>query len=128
MLICHRFLVEVRMASATSFVYPHVNWSQTEKKIARKAFDKAYEARCAAVRAHALELLSKAATPSNLWQVDDYLATQRKETDELFDYRYSVLLQVFSALLVQGLLKEADLTGLHDDKIETIKKWARLDS
>ena len=116
------------MAAAFSYPYPQINWSPTEKKIARKAFDKTYEAQCAAIRAHALDLLSKGSTPSDLWQVDDYLATQRKEMDRLFDYRYSVLLNVFSVLLAKGWLTVTDLTGLRDDKIETIKKWARLDS
>ena len=115
------------MATAFSNPYPHINWSPTEKKIARKAFDKAYEEQCAAIRAHALDLLSKASAPSDLWQVEDYLYTQRKETDQVFDYRYSVLLDVFSVLLAKGWLIETDLAGLRDDKIETIKKWARLD-
>jgi hypothetical protein len=68
------------MAAAISYPYPHINWSPTEKKIARKAFDKAYEAQCAAIRAHALDLLSKASTPSDLWQVEDYLYAERRET------------------------------------------------
>ena len=116
------------MAAAISYPYPHINWSPTEKKIARKAFDNAYEEQCAAIRARALDLLMKVSTPSDLWQVEDYLYTQRKETDQVFDYRYSVLLHVFSALLAKGWLTETDLAGLRDDKIETIKKWARLDS
>ncbi len=46
--------------------------------------------------------------------------------DETYDYRYSVLLEVFSRLVRDGWLTDADLLGLREDKIERIKRWASL--
>jgi hypothetical protein len=64
--------------------------------------------------------------PSDIWQIHDYLSKRRKTVDQTFDYRYSVLLEVFSKLLRDGWFTEADLLGLRKDKIETIKRWASL--
>jgi hypothetical protein len=51
---------------------------------------------------------------------------QRDPTDEECDYRYSVLPFVFARLLKEGWLAEADLEGLRDDKIESIRRLAEL--
>ena len=65
-------------------------------------------------------------SPSDLWQIHDYLSGQRITVDKTFDYRYSVLLSVFGHLLREGWLTEADLAGLQQDKIEKIKQWANF--
>ena len=44
----------------------------------------------------------------------------------MYDYRYSVLVTVFSVLLSEGWLTVADLAGLQENKIEQIQKWAAL--
>ena len=101
-------------------------WSAAEKKIARKAFDRAYERKCSEIAVEVKKLAARVSSPSDLWQIHDYLSAQRKTTDLTFDYRYSVLLSVFGHLLREGLLTEADLAGLREDKIEKIKRWANL--
>ncbi len=83
-------------------------WSPAEKKLARKAFTQAYEAQCSAIIGSVKLMIAKASSPQDLWQVHDYLSEQREETDQLFDYRYSVLVSVFAELLRQGWLKEGD--------------------
>jgi site-specific recombinase XerC len=103
-----------------------ISWSSVEKKAARYAFDKAYEKQCKAIRETVSKMASKASSPSDLWKIHDYLSEQRKRTDELFDYRYSVLLQVFGILLRRGLLHTDDLAGLSDHKVEKITKWAKI--
>jgi hypothetical protein len=62
--------------------------------------------------------------PSVIWDLHDYLSRERKAVDNTFDYRYSVLLDVFGTFLREGWLKEEDLAGLSEEKIEKIKHWA----
>lgn len=64
--------------------------------------------------------------PSVIWRIHDYLSEERRRTDTLFDYRYSVLLMVFSRLLRDGWLTEADLASLSKDKMEQIRQWSSL--
>jgi Photoprotection regulator fluorescence recovery protein len=101
-------------------------WSAAEKKTARRAFDRAYQRKCADVAAEVKKMVAGPSSPSDLWQIHDYLSEQRETTDLTFDYRYSVLLSVFGHLLREGWLTEADLLGLEQDKIEKIKRWASL--
>jgi hypothetical protein len=48
------------------------------------------------------------------------LASRRKQIDQKYDYRYSVLLMVFGCLLREGSIDENDLAGLSQDKLEMI--------
>ena len=112
-------------SSAQSFRHD-VPWSDPEKKAARKAFDLAYKKQCAAITAKVKKMIASGSDPSNIWRIHDYLSEQRRAVDALFDYRYSVLLLVFAKLLYAGLLTEADLSGLRDDKIEEVKSLMRL--
>lgn len=99
-------------------------WSGAEKKVARKAFDRAYHRKCADIAARMKKMAASASAPSDLWKIHDYLSEQRRMVDETFDYRYSVLLSEFGYLLREGWPIEADLVGLREDKIEKIKRWA----
>jgi len=103
-----------------------MTWTQTEKKAARKAFDRAFKKQCASVKAEAEKMIANAAAPSDIWRVHDYLSEHRRTVDVLYHYRYSVLLNVFARLLRDGWLTEADLAGLREDKIDRIKFVASL--
>lgn len=104
-----------------------ITWSTAEKRAARRAFDLAYQRQCAAIHEKVKKMILTAAPfASGIWEIHDYLSEQRKKVDETFDYRYSVLLSVFSRLLREGWLTDADLVGLEADKIEAIKSWASL--
>jgi hypothetical protein len=103
-----------------------MKWSKTEKSLARKAFDLAYARECAAIAAKLKEKAAASAEPEHLWRIHDYLTEKRRETDEKYDYRYSVLISVFARLLMEGWLKEAELQGLQQDKIDRIKYLAGM--
>ncbi len=62
-----------------------------------------------------------AATPSEMWAIEDYLRRRRREVDEIFDYRYSQLLLVFARLIREGHLDDARLSGLAEEKLEIIR-------
>jgi hypothetical protein len=101
-----------------------LHWSPTEKKAARKAFDAAYERECRAVSSKLRQMMAGDADPGYVWRVNDYLSEQRRDIDRKYDYRYSVLIEVFARLLDEGWLSEADLNGLSADKIQKIKALA----
>jgi hypothetical protein len=99
-------------------------WAPTEKKLARIAYDKAFERQCAAITREAKRMLETRAAPSDIFRVQEYLTEQRRIVDQLYDYRYSRLLIVFGRLLSDGWLREDDLTGLQSEKIAKIKHQA----
>jgi hypothetical protein len=59
-----------------------------------------------------------------MWEVEDFLRLQRRKIDQLFDYRYSQLVEVFASLIRQGYLDENLLVGLSEDKRQMIRKYA----
>jgi len=61
-----------------------------------------------------------------LWQLHDYLTKKRKETDEKYDYRYRVLPFVFARLMHEGWIKQEDLAGISDQKLQEIRKAAEF--
>lgn len=99
-------------------------WSPAEKKIARRAFDKALQVKFAQVMAGLKAKAAAAAAPADIWAIEDYLRDKRREIDAMFDYRYSQLLLVFAILIRQGLLDERDLDGLSEAKLAVIRKDA----
>ena len=50
----------------------------------------------------------------------------RKEMDEKYDYRYSVLPFVFARLICDGWIKPEDLAGLSEEKLELIREFAEF--
>ena len=104
----------------------HDKWSKKEKKIARTAFDKAYEKECFQIIEKLKKKTLKLSGPEDIWDLHDYLSEIRKEIDEKYDYRYSVLILIFSKLLKQQWLNIEDLEGLSSDKIDRIKSLSNL--
>ena|ERR1039458_4347239 len=101
-------------------------WTAAEKKTARRAFDKAFERHCTTITAEVRRMLENAAAPADIWRVQEYLSEQRKTVDRIYRYSYSGLILIFSILMRDGWLTEADLVGLQQDKIARIKLGARL--
>jgi hypothetical protein len=67
-------------------------WAPTEKKLARLAFDRAFERQCTAITQEARRMLERATAPSEVFRVQEYLTAQKRIVDGLYDYRYSRLL------------------------------------
>jgi Photoprotection regulator fluorescence recovery protein len=96
-------------------------WTPTERKLAKIAFDKAFERQCTAISQEARRML---AAPSDIFRVQEYLTEQRRIVDRIYDYRYSKLLGVFGRLLSDGWLTEGDFNGFESEKIAKIKHEA----
>jgi hypothetical protein len=101
-------------------------WAPIEKKLARIAFDKAFERQCTAITEKTRRMLETTTAPSEIFRVQEYLTEQRRIVDGLYDYRYSRLVEVFGRLLSDGWLREGDLHGLQPEKIAKIKHEARF--
>jgi hypothetical protein len=97
------------------------NWSPTEKKIARRAFDAAYERETAAIMEELRGRVGGMKSAKDLWQIEKFLRERGDEVARKYDYRYSQLIYVFAILYHGGFLTEADLEGLSPDKIEAVK-------
>jgi hypothetical protein len=100
----------------------NISWSGAEKKIARSAFEDALGSALAKLMKEFKAKAAAVATPADLWALEDYLRQRRREIDETFDYRYSVLPLVFAALIRKGHLDEARLSGLSDEKLDIIHR------
>src|ERR1700722_18499710 len=115
--------------SATQHLYPYQNepiWSRSEKAIARKAFDAALGRELHEVIQEAKRMASQIQQSSDLWDLEYHLTQRRKEIDRKYDYRYSQLTQVLGRLLYEKRLREEDLWGLREDKLNPIRSFAKF--
>ena len=62
----------------------------------------------------------------DLWELEHYLTQRRREIDRKYDYRYSQLTHVFGKLLHEGRLREEDLRGVREDKLNSIRSVAQF--
>ena len=106
-------------------MFHDIKWSPSEKKIARRAFDAALDVALGKIMGDFKRRAAAVTTPSEMWDVEDYLRAQRREIDELFDYRYSQLFFVFPRLILGGHLEESLLDGLSEEKRDFISslRW-----
>ena len=96
------------------------------KAIARKAFDAALGRELHEVIQKAKQMPNKIQQSSDCWDLERYLSERRKEIDRKYDYRYSRLTQVFGRLLYEKRLREDELHGLQEDKLKSIRSFARF--
>ena len=102
------------------------SWSETEKKIAREAFDRAYERETSALIEKVREKASAIAELDDVWGLHDFLSAKRHDIDGKYDYRYSVLIFVLAGLLKEGWLQIDELKGLEQDKLAKVAAMARM--
>jgi hypothetical protein len=103
-----------------------LEWSNTEKILARQAYDRAYERECAKISEKVHKMLSGMENPKEIWKIYDYLRKSRREMDLKYDYRYLILTIVLGKLMKEGLILDSDIDMLSKDKIEAIKRIASI--
>jgi hypothetical protein len=101
-----------------------LKWSESEKKLARQVFQAAVSAELQETIADFKRRASAVSSPEEMWDLEDYLRTRRTDIDRKYDYRYSQLIFVFGHLLREKRIRETDLAGLADDKLEEIRRVA----
>lgn len=105
-----------------------LKWSKTEKVVAKQAFETAYQREYEALASKLKGMIAAVREPGDIWCIHDFLSKQRKTIGQKYDYRYSQLIFVFALLLKEGWLKETDLKGLREDKLEKIKSFSNWHS
>ena len=99
-------------------------WTPQEQTIARTAFEtaqgRAVTTLIASVKHHA----SAVGSVDSLWQLHDFLSTQRHAMEGRFDFRLDGILFAFASFVKDGLLAIDDLDGLDADKLAKIKAMA----
>ncbi len=103
-----------------------LRWSKSERKVARKAFDRALNQELQEVIQQAKQMAAAIKQPSDLWELEHHLTQRRKEIDHKYEYRASRLGSVFGTLLHEGRLAEEDLRGLREDKLKAIRSHAEF--
>ena len=101
-------------------------WSAIEKKAARAAFDLALARELKATRQKAEAILRNSSDDQEIWRLHDYLDEKRREIDQKYDYRYSVLMLVFPRLVSEGWLNVDELAGIGTEKVDVINKLISL--
>lgn len=103
-----------------------LKWSHSEKKAAREIFEAALQKELAGIIS---EFKTKAAaiqTADDLWELVESAEEKRHEINEIYDFRYSRLIFVFSHLLRKGVIQESDLCKLGEEKAALVANIARL--
>ena len=101
-----------------------LEWSHSEKKIARRAFDAALARELAALLVSVKQRAAGACEPDDIWVLYDFLTATRKELDRKYDYRYSQLVFVLARLVGEKWITLGDLEGLKEDKLADIRRLA----
>ena len=96
-------------------------WTPQEQDIAREAFETAHGRAISTligkVQRHATGLSSV----ESIWQLHDFLSTQRFDMEGRFDFRLEGILFVFASFVKDGLLGFEDLQGLDSEKLAKIR-------
>jgi hypothetical protein len=102
-----------------------LKWSPEEKKIARNIFDKAYQNELEEIKNILVKKVEEIKDRKDIWDINDFLTERRISIDKKYDYRYSRLIIVFGILLSEEYLRENDLKGFSEEKIEMIKNVSK---
>ncbi len=103
-----------------------LKWSKAEKRIARRSFALAYERECENLAGKLKEMANTIKEPGDLWLIKNFLSKQLKRIEEKYDFSYSVLILLFALLIKEGWLKESELEGIGEDKMERIRYLVSL--
>ena len=101
-------------------------WSAGEKALARRVFELALKRELDQIIQDAKARVAKIKEPSELWVLEHWLTKRRNDIDRKYDYRYSVLPQVFAVLIHEGRVSLDDLRELGEEKVEYIRRFLQV--
>ena len=103
-----------------------LKWSSTEKAIAQRCFDRALQRELDEAIQSVKEMAKKIRHASELWELERHLTELRKEIDRKYQFGASHLTQVLGELLHEKRISERELRGLHEDKLNSVRSFAKL--
>ncbi|MGC1307919.1 MAG: hypothetical protein WA885_11860 [Phormidesmis sp.] len=103
-----------------------VQWSHTERKIAKAALKKAYDREIEALIKNIRENASLISRLEDVWQLHDYLSAKRHDIDGKYDDRDEFLMFTLSQLVKSDLLDLSELSELEAGKRAKIKLLTRM--
>ncbi len=103
-----------------------VQWSSSEKKIAKDALKKAYDREVDSLLKYVKGHLNKLMHLEDVWQLHDLLSARRHDIDGKYDDREAFLMFTLSKLIKDGLLKKEELAGLTADKRAKVNLLSRM--
>ena len=98
-----------------------LRWSPKEKTIARQAFDRALHQELEATIQDAKQRAARIKEPDELWELERHLTQRRKEINDRYEFKYSVLLLVLADLMRAGRITMDELHGLDEEKLRVIR-------
>jgi hypothetical protein len=101
-------------------------WSTTEKQIADRVLQQAYNLEVASLIENVRQKTSNLSNIDELWQIHDLLSAKRYDLDGKYDTRESMLVFTFAQLLKENLIELKDLEGLEKDKLAKILSLAKI--
>jgi hypothetical protein len=119
----------MRQPDVTQNRYPYQSepsWLASDKAIARKAFDAALKRELQEVIQEAKQMANRIKEPADVWELERYLIQRRKDIDRKYEFRSSRLTQVLGILLSEDRIREEQLRGLGENKMNTIRACAEL--
>ena len=99
-------------------------WSDAEKKLAHSVYEGARLAELAETLAEFKARVAATPTVDEMWPLEEYLRSKRRELDDKYQYRYSRLPWLFAQLIREGRVEPARLTGLSQEKLSEILRMA----
>ena len=103
-----------------------LKWSESEKRLSRLVFEAALQAELAEIMAKFKARVSVVSTPDELWAMQEFLTSIRRDIEQKYDYRYSQLILVFARLIREGHITEEQLHGLSEEKLSYIRHIVSL--
>lgn len=89
-----------------------LNWSKSERVIARKAFDAALNRELHEIIQQAKQKASQSKRPTEVWELERYLTWRRKDIDQKYQFRTSWLKDVLGRLLYENRVLEGRSAGI----------------
>jgi len=101
-----------------------MSFTKSEKKVAKELFELARERDYKKLATQIAQYDCK--TPDSIWDLHEFLNQKAKEFDSKYDYRYSVLNEVFIGFVLEKLLTIDELKNLSKERQEYIRNRVEI--
>ena len=103
-----------------------VEWSSTEREVAHKALETAFQRESDMMVSLIREKSSEISCLDDLWKLHDFLSARRHDIDGKYDDSQSMFVFVFARLIKEGWLTLDELEGLDQAKVSKVSLMTRM--